>query len=248
MVLCVFLAGNSSFYQRLSSDQAKAGHTNHASRNVASTSTSTSTSLPGDSKQSTRDGNTVDSGVDYEKQSSQQAPRRTLPPSFGLPPVPSTSAATSASRPGETKQSTRDGSIVTPRVSSVEYKKQLSQQARRTLPPSISLPPVPSRSANYGGSGSASRFGGDYTSPAAVGNKSVFGDRHRGAHTEIGIHRGINGVRILPPSMTHGTSAYPLHYGGSSDLMHRTSLGEDRNPENDETLIYQAALQVFIHL
>ncbi|CAA7055456.1 unnamed protein product [Microthlaspi erraticum] len=91
-------------------------------------------------------------------------------------------------------------------------------------------------------SGSVSRFGGDYSSPAA-GNKSTFGDRHRGAHTEIGIHRGINGVRILPPSMTHGTSASPLHYGGSSDPVHRSSLGEDGNSEKDETLIYQAALQ-----
>ncbi|CAA7036442.1 unnamed protein product [Microthlaspi erraticum] len=296
-----WLGGNSSFYQSLASaanNQAKAGQTNQASRNVPSTSTS----RPGDSKQSTTVGNTVNSGVDDEKQSSssQQAPRRTLPPSFSLPPVPSPSATTSTSRPGDSKQSTVDGNIVNsraanvsgvdyekqssssqqaprrtlppsfslppvpstsattstsrprngnsvtsriPSVSGVEYKKHRSQQApKRTLPPSISLPPVPSRNANSISSGSVSRFGGDYTSPA-LGNKSTFGDRHRGAHTEIGIHRGINGVRILPPSMTHGTSATPLHYGGSSDPMHRTSLGEDRNPENDETLIYQAALQ-----
>ena len=90
-----------------------------------------------------------------------------------------------------------------------------------------------------------SRFGADYSSSSAVSNKSAFGDRHRGAHSEIGIHRGMNGVRILPPSMTLGTSASsPLHYGGPSDPIHRVGVGEDMNSENDERLIYQAALQV----
>ncbi|ESQ47881.1 hypothetical protein EUTSA_v10020061mg [Eutrema salsugineum] len=53
----------------------------------------------------------------------------------------------------------------------------------------------------------------------------------------------MNGVRILPPSMAHGTSASPLHFAGSSDPMHRIGISGDRNSENDERLIYQAALQ-----
>lgn len=55
-----------------------------------------------------------------------------------------------------------------------------------------------------------------------------------------------NGTRILPPSVAHGTSASPSHFNGLSDPMHRNGIGEERNSENDERLIYQAALQVFI--
>lgn len=118
----------------------------------------------------------------------------------------------------------------------MDDKKLPAQQAmKRALPPSFNAPPNPSRNV------------ADYTSPA-VGNKNSFGDGYyRGAHAEIGIQRGVNGVRILPPSMTHGPSAPPLQYGGQSDPIHRVvGIVEDRNSENDERLIYQAALRVFI--
>ncbi|CAN8255778.1 unnamed protein product [Cochlearia groenlandica] len=52
-----------------------------------------------------------------------------------------------------------------------------------------------------------------------AGNKSTFGDRYR------------------------GTSGSPLRYAGASDHVHRSGIGEDRNSENDERLICQAALQ-----
>ncbi|CAN8268981.1 unnamed protein product [Cochlearia groenlandica] len=189
----VWLRGSNSFAQRGSSavnSQAKAVHTTHASHNAAPSYTS----RPRESKVFTRNENVNTRvsnvyGVDHEKNSSQQAQKRTLPPSFGLPPLPS-------------------------------------------------------RSAHGVDSGNGSRFGGA-GSPAVsvVGNKSTFGDRYRGDHAEIGVHRGINGVRVLPPSLTRGTSGSPLHYPGASDPVHRSGIGEDRNSENDERLIYQAALQ-----
>ncbi|CAG7877015.1 unnamed protein product [Brassica rapa] len=149
-----------------------------------------------------------------------------------------------ASRPRDSSRTTtrgNDKSIVSSRTSIVSSQQPL----KRTLPPSFNTTPIPPRSASNGVShGNAGRFGADYSSSPAVSNKSAFGDRHRGAHSEIGIHRGMNGVRILPPSMTLGTSASsPLHYGGPSDPIHRVGVGEDMNSENDERLIYQAALQ-----
>lgn len=152
------------------------------------------------------------------------------------------------SRPRDSSRTTTTGNVNsrTPSVpSGADYEKKLP--LKRTLPPSFSTTPVPPRSStNSVVQGNAGRFGVDYSSNLAVSNRSAFGDRHRGAHSEIGIHRGMNGVRILPPSMTtHGISpSSPLHYGGPSDPIHRVGVGEDRNSENDERLIYQAALQV----
>lgn len=140
-------------------------------------------------------------------------------------------------KPRDSTQFTGSENVVNSNVSGVADKKLPAQQVmKRALPPSFNAPPDPSRNV------------GDYTSPA-VGNKNSFGDGYyRGAHAEIGIQRGVNGVRILPPSMTHGaSSASPLQYGGQSDPIHRVvGIVEDRNSENDERLIYQAALRVFI--
>ncbi|CAH8328948.1 unnamed protein product [Eruca vesicaria subsp. sativa] len=145
-----------------------------------------------------------------------------------------------ASRPRDSSRTTT-WNVNSMTSSGVDYEKKLpppsQQPLKRTLPPSFNTTPTP-RSISYGS------VGADYSTSLAVSNRSAFGDRHRGAHSEIGIHRGMNGVRILPPSMTHGTtSASPLYYAGPSDPLHRTGVGEDRNSENDERLIYQAALQ-----
>lgn len=139
-------------------------------------------------------------------------------------------------KPRDSTTFTRNENVGNSNVSGVDDKKLPAQQVmKRALPPSFNAPPNPSRNV------------GDYTSPA-VGNKNSFGDGYyRGAHAEIGIQRGVNGVRILPPSMTHGASASPLQYGGQSDPIHRVvGIVEDRSSENDERLIYQAALRVFI--
>ncbi|KAF8054009.1 hypothetical protein N665_1356s0013 [Sinapis alba] len=254
-----WLYGSSSFPQRGSSagdNQSKPAHTSQASGSGAP-------SQPRDSANENVVNSSV-SGVDNEKLSSQQAQKRILPPSFNSPPAPSRSAnsithgnvagntspavvgnknTTQASLSGAPSYKPRDSTLSTGNenvaYSNVNTKLPAQQAMKRTLPPSFNSPPNPSRSANSISHGN----GADYSSPG-VDNKNTFGDGYRGAHAEIGIQRGMNGVRILPPSMTHGPSASPLHYGGPSDSMHRVvGIGEDRNSENDERLIYQAALR-----
>lgn len=55
------------------------------------------------------------------------------------------------------------------------------------------------------------------------------------------------GVRILPPPMIHGKSI-STQLASSSEAIYRTGVGEERPPENDERLIYQAALEVLLLL
>lgn len=89
--------------------------------------------------------------------------------------------------------------------------------------------------------GNGSHFRGVYA--ATPGN---FGGGYGGFHDGIGSGRVINGDRLFPPSGAHGTGASTSHFNGGSDPLHRNGMGEDRSSENDERLIYQAALQVFI--
>ncbi|XP_010479492.1 PREDICTED: helicase-like transcription factor CHR28 [Camelina sativa] len=116
---------------------------------------------------------------------------------------------------------------------------------KRTHPPAVNRLPFPPRPDNGTSNGNASHFRGHYSSPSVStsGNKSSIGDRYSGAHDELGIVRVTNGTRILPSSMAHGTSVPPSHVNGFSEPMHRNGIGEERNSENDERLIYQAALQ-----
>ncbi|CAN6930847.1 unnamed protein product [Brassica oleracea] len=86
--------------------------------------------------------------------------------------------------------------------------------------------------------GNGSHFRGVYA--ATPGN---FGGGYGGFHDGIGSGRVINGDRLFPPSGAHGTGASTSHYNGGSDPLHRNGMGEDRSSENDERLIYQAALQ-----
>ncbi|XP_021911362.1 helicase-like transcription factor CHR27, partial [Carica papaya] len=52
-----------------------------------------------------------------------------------------------------------------------------------------------------------------------------------------------NRSRILPPSLVHGASASSAQIVGSGDSMNRYAAGEERISGNDERLIYQAALE-----
>ncbi|ESQ30441.1 hypothetical protein EUTSA_v10011211mg [Eutrema salsugineum] len=127
------------------------------------------------------------------------------------------------------------GSSRIPNVSVGDYEKFSYQQAVKRIPPPAVVPLRPDTGAS---NGSGSHFRGEYSNPAVIAsaNKGDFGDLYGGAHDGIGMGRVINGARILPPSMTHGTASSTSHFNGSIDSMHRTS-------ENDERLIYQAALQ-----
>lgn len=119
------------------------------------------------------------------------------------------------------------------------------QDVKRVLPPSLIRPPMPLRPDIFGTSnGNGSHFRGVYA--ATPGNNGNFGGGYGGFHDGIGTGRVINGDRLFPPSGAHGTGASTSHFNGGSDPLHRNGMGEDRSSENDERLIYQAALQVFI--
>ncbi|CAH2036333.1 unnamed protein product [Thlaspi arvense] len=129
-----------------------------------------------------------------------------------------------------------NGHIGSSRTPNGDYEKLSSQQGvKRIRTPSVSRPPMPLRPDGVTSNGHASHFRGDYSNPAAANNG--------GAHDGIGMGRVINGARILPPSVAHGTAASTSHFNGSSEPLHRNGVGEDRGSENDERLIYQAALQ-----
>uniref|UniRef100_A0A1J3JUT9 Putative SWI/SNF-related matrix-associated actin-dependent regulator of chromatin subfamily A member 3-like 2 n=1 Tax=Noccaea caerulescens TaxID=107243 RepID=A0A1J3JUT9_NOCCA len=135
------------------------------------------------------------------------------------------------------------GSSRIPNVSVRDYEKFQSQQALKgkhilTVIP----PPYPLRPDSGTSNGSAIHFRVDYSSPAA-GNKGSVGDSYVGPRDGIGMGRVINGARILPPSVMHGAAASTSHFNGLSEPMHRNGVGEDRNSQNDERLVYQAALQ-----
>lgn len=97
-----------------------------------------------------------------------------------------------------------------------------------------------SSSSNCSGSGSDDELIGKETSGSSSFTSSAGNTQDSGGCTNHASPSG-NGVRILPPSsMTHGTSASPLH--GPSDPVDMTGngIGDDKNSER---LIYQDALQ-----
>lgn len=137
-----------------------------------------------------------------------------------------------------------------------------SQQAlTRVLPPSLTRPPMPLRPGIrppipfLTSNGNGSHFRGVYPpagTPAASGSgiNGNFGGGYGGFHDGIGMGRVVNGDRLFPPSSgPHATAASTSHFnGGGGDPLHRNGMGEDRSSETDETLVYQAVLQVFLSL
>lgn len=116
----------------------------------------------------------------------------------------------------------------------------------RVLPPSLTRPPMPLRPDVVGTSnGNGSHFRGVYAAASASGNNGNIGGSYGGFHDGIGMGRVINRDKLFPPSGPHATAASTSHFNGGSDPLHRNGVGEDRSSENDERLVYQAALQVF---
>ncbi|KAJ0229890.1 Helicase-like transcription factor CHR28 [Hirschfeldia incana] len=122
----------------------------------------------------------------------------------------------------------------------------------RVLPPSFIRPPMQFRPDIAGTSnGNGSHFRGVYaagaTTPAASdlgNNNGGYGGGYGGGfHDGVGMGRVINGDRLFPPSGPHATGASTSHFNGGSDPLHRNGMGEERSSENDERLVYQAALQ-----
>ncbi|KAL0696837.1 hypothetical protein Bca4012_064017 [Brassica carinata] len=124
-----------------------------------------------------------------------------------------------------------------------------SQQiVKRVLPPSVIRPPMPLMRPDIVGTsnGNGSHFRGVYAAapPAVSGNNGNFSGGYGGFHHDgIGMGRVINGDKLFPPSGAYATAASTSHFNGGSDPLHRNGMGEERSSENDERLVYQAALQ-----
>lgn len=65
---------------------------------------------------------------------------------------------------------------------------------------------------------------------------------------DIMIYENAGTRRLLPSSLMAGKPVSISQNAGPSDAMHNSGVGEERTVENDERVIFQAALQVFIFL
>lgn len=54
------------------------------------------------------------------------------------------------------------------------------------------------------------------------------------------------GIKILPSPLMRGKSISVTQLGSSTESVYRPGAGEERTSENDERLIYQAALEVLL--
>lgn len=135
-------------------------------------------------------------------------------------------------------------------LSGADYEKISSQQAlRRTLPPSLQ-PFVPSTRLNHlaENMGSSTVHENFYLSagPSVIKSKGYLPDHfNRGKKDEVIAYEN-SVTRILPPSLMHGNAISSNQFVSSIDASHRPMVGEERQTENDERLIYQAALEVFL--
>ncbi|XP_022642223.1 helicase-like transcription factor CHR28 isoform X2 [Vigna radiata var. radiata] len=140
-----------------------------------------------------------------------------------------------------------------------DYEKMSSQQAfKRTLPstlqPSVTRA-LPSplfasdiRLSNLKDSTDNSHLHDTYKNRRQGIGPSISGDR---AYIRDSVFRGYDeghllyqngGSRILPPSLVLGKAITP-HFAISSESAYRSGIGDERSAENDERLIYEAALQ-----
>ncbi|XP_040997128.1 helicase-like transcription factor CHR28 isoform X4 [Juglans microcarpa x Juglans regia] len=135
-------------------------------------------------------------------------------------------------------------------LSGADYEKISSQQAlKRTLPPSLQ-PFVPSTrlshiAENMGSSTVRNTYENSYHSagPSVIKSKGNLQDHFsRGKNDEV-ISNANSGTRILPPSLMHGKAISSNQFVNSINPSFRPMVGEERQTENDERLIYQAALE-----
>ncbi|XP_028767010.1 helicase-like transcription factor CHR28 [Neltuma alba] len=118
--------------------------------------------------------------------------------------------------------------------SGADYEKIPSQQAlKRTLlssPLPAATKPLPSSLQSFAPGSSM------------ISEQSTLRDSYgRGNDERVMYQNG--GIRILPPPMIHGKSISNTQLASSSEAVYRSGPGEERASENDERLIYQAALE-----
>ncbi|GAV62348.1 SNF2_N domain-containing protein/Helicase_C domain-containing protein/zf-C3HC4_2 domain-containing protein [Cephalotus follicularis] len=145
-------------------------------------------------------------------------------------------------RPGTVNYQIANGSVR-------DYEKLSSKQAlKRTLPSSLEPYATSSKSNNsvdnVSGTFRDTRGNSYHSAGTSLANsKGYMRDQYsRGYNNEAMMYES-NGSRILPPSIVHGKSISSMQFSGSNDPLYRAGLGEERVAENDERLIYQAALE-----
>ncbi|XP_042966159.1 helicase-like transcription factor CHR28 isoform X1 [Carya illinoinensis] len=130
-----------------------------------------------------------------------------------------------------------------------EYFTNNGNALKRTLPSSLQ-PITPSTrlrnlAENVGGSHVHDTYESSYHSagPSATKSKGYLWDQFsRGKNDEVAVYEN-SGTRMLPPSLMHGKAISSSQFVSSSDASYRPMVGEERQTENDERLIYQAALE-----
>lgn len=139
-------------------------------------------------------------------------------------------------------------------VNGIDYEKLSSQQAlKRTLPASLQ-PLSPSNKSNLVESVNNSQtrdiYGNTYhpAESSLINSRGYTRDHFGWGNNEETMMYENNGSRILPASFIHGKSISSTQFPVSSDPAYRSMVGEERVAGNDERLIYQAALEVFLGL
>ncbi|KAB1212461.1 putative SWI/SNF-related matrix-associated actin-dependent regulator of chromatin subfamily A member 3-like 2 [Morella rubra] len=135
-------------------------------------------------------------------------------------------------------------------LSGADFEKISSQQAlKRTLPPSLQPLTPSTRFNNVVEDMASSQVHDTYENsyhlagPSVSNNKGYMRDHFsRGKSDEVVLYDN-SGSRILPPSLMHGKAISSHQFASSSDPLYRSMIGEERQTENDERLIYQAALE-----
>jgi len=162
--------------------------------------------------------------------------------------------------PGPSNGSTSQHQTVNSRISNSNgagYEKMSSQQAfNRTLPPSFqssgtrALPPSSFAPNNRFSNLSSTQLHDAYKSrhhgvgPSTSGEKVFSRDNFARVNDGDRFTNQNGGNRALPPSLMLGKAITPP-FASSSESAYRSGAGDERAPETDERLIYEAALQVF---
>ncbi|XP_057962777.1 helicase-like transcription factor CHR28 isoform X2 [Malania oleifera] len=129
-----------------------------------------------------------------------------------------------------------------------DHRKILSHEAlKRTLPssvqPSVSRIKANNLVENVGSSQIRDTLGFPPARTSLTNNQSYTGNYFSRSNDDEVIMFDKSGSRVLPPSVMQGKSASTSQYASSSDPAYYSGIGEERAAENDERLIYQAALQ-----
>ena len=212
-----------------------------------------------DSEYSTDNGNASDSwpinsrianlsGADYERISSQQALKRTLPPSL-LPSAPSLQKQTST-------PSSRSKNLVENMGSSQFH--DAYGNSYYSAGPSVSNSKGDLRDQfSRGKDDDVFIYDNSYdllkqpSAPSSRSNNFVENmgssqvrDAYGNSYHSAGPSVSNSGSRILPPSFMHAKAISSNPLAITSDPLYRSMVGEERNAGSDERLIYQAALEV----